>query len=165
MKPRQLRWLIAAIAAAALLGIALVIFSSGHTPKGNAPTTVRDPSLSNLSPAQNAALARRLASGMGDRHPEEIATVDSTRGDALKVISPEEQVVGGVAPNAAVRVFAIHGRFIERGPRPPHTGPPTGTWLTVSVDLATGNVLDLSLTDERPDLTPLRRITRLPPSR
>jgi hypothetical protein len=103
---------------------------------------------------------------MGDTHPEEISTVDSTRGEALKVISSEEQVIGGVAPTNPVRVFAIRGKFTARGPRPPGSGAaPTGSWLTVSVDVATGGVLDLSLTDERPNLASLGDVTRLPPPR
>jgi hypothetical protein len=116
------------------------------------------------SPAANAAFAVELAAGMWDRHPTEVTMINTTRASALSVIGHGGKVMGGVPPGTPVRVFALHGEFVSSGPRPPRTRAPTGTWLTESVDIATGSVLDLSLDDRRPDLASLGKVTRLVPA-
>jgi hypothetical protein len=114
-----------------------------------------------FSPANDRAFALRIGSQMGDAHPTDISTVSSTRGRALSVISPGE-AVGGVPGNVAVHVIAIHGQFTDDAASPPSgQGAPKGTWLTVSTDASTGEVLDLTLTNHRPALQRLGKVNEL----
>ncbi len=85
----------------------------------------------------------------------------STHTQALRVISPEEEVVDENLGDVAVRVFAIHGKFTHMGSVPRGARAPRGTWLTFAVNEDTGRVLDLSLTDERPKLSLLGRVRRI----
>ena|SRR5271154_1823721 len=145
-----------AVGLVVILGTVSILSSNtSHTTKAIRTTPVL---LRKSSSVRNVAVGRRLAAQMGDSHPDEIAVVDTTRAKALQVISPEETVVGGGAPSTPVRVFAMRGTFIDPGPRPPHSASPKGTWLVVSINMATRKVLDLSLTDERPDLASLGSI-------
>jgi hypothetical protein len=118
-------------------------------------------SVARFSPANDRGFALRIGSQMGDAHPTGISTVSSTRGRALSVMSPGE-TVAGVPGSVAVHVIAMHGQFIDDAASPPSgQGAPKGTWLTVSIDASTGEVLDLSLTNQRPALTRLGKVNEL----
>lgn len=103
----------------------------------------------------NRQAADAIATHMGDRHPGEIEVATATRAVALHTLFPGEVITGGGPPDLPVRIFAMHGRFVDHGPIPPGEREPRGTWLIVVVDTATGAMLDLSLGDTRPDLRPL----------
>lgn len=151
----------------ALSGIIFLLAAiAAYLVLGTGGTNVRDGSrqapFEFYSKAENVMYAKRVASRMKDNAPREIEVVNSTRQNALRVISPEETVVDETAGNVAVRVFAMHGKFTDIGPRPRGTGPPPqGTWLTIAVDQHTGLVLDLSLTYQRPKLSMLGKVQRI----
>jgi hypothetical protein len=115
-----------------------------------------------FSPSQNAAFAWNLATRNGDARPSSVAMVDTSRVAALALISPKRRVFEGSAPaNGSVRVFVMHGSFFYSGPKPPGASTPKGTWLTVSIDEATGKELDYALTSVRPELARLGVVKRL----
>jgi hypothetical protein len=160
MRRRTLRLTIAACLLI-LAGVATQLLqgSSGSS-ASHKPESQRTPKQAHTL-ASDARLARRLSLGMGDRTPGEISTVKTTREKALRVISPEEEVIGGAPSDTPVQLFALHGKFTDPRSAPPGAASPTGRWLTVSVDLATGQILDLSLTDERPNLSTLGSIKHI----
>jgi hypothetical protein len=141
--------------------VSVVLTAGGSSPKRARDAKARVP-FSAYSRARNTVVAKRLAARMGDGAPSEVLMVDTTRGAELKTLSPGEGVSGGIAPSTPVRVYALRGSFTDSGPTPHGSGPPPkGTWLAVAVDIPTARVVDVSLTDERPDLRRLGNISRL----
>jgi hypothetical protein len=140
---------------AAAVGLYSLLDSSSSTTK-----TQHEP-LQTYRPSSVALIAQRLSASMGDPSPNEILVTKTTREKALRVISPEEEIVGGAPANTPVWIFAMRGKFRHSGSVPHGARAPTGTWLTVSLDIETGQILDLSLTHARPDLSTLGAIRRL----
>ncbi len=143
-------------------GVCVVLAAGASSPKRVRGAKERGVPFGAYSRARNTVVAKRLAARMGDSAPSEALMVDTTRGAELQVLSPGEAVSGGIAPSTPVRVYALHGSFTDNGPTPHGSGPPPkGTWLTVAVDIATARVLDVSLTDERPNLRTLGTVSQL----
>lgn len=165
MTVEEIDWNIACVVITGLLVVAgaTLLVSCGSSGTTNVERTNSVP-FRIYSPAANAAFATKLAAEMQDRDPTEVTMINATRGSALQVIGHGGKLMGGVPSDTPVRVFSIHGNFISNGPRPPRTRAPSGTWLTESVDIATGSVLDLFLDNERPNLASLGKVTRLVPS-
>ncbi len=115
------------------------------------------------SRTENVLFARRLAHKMRDSQPTDIAFVNTTHAKALKVISPEEKLVEPGENRLRVRVFVMHGNFVDVYAHVPNgEGAPKGTWLAVSIDVNTGQLLDLSLGHQRPkDLSSLGHVERI----
>jgi hypothetical protein len=159
MRPPR-RWAIAAVILAAG-GIAWVVAPGGGKPRASVRPEhelARPRRPVGFSATDDRAFALRVGSQMGDPRSIGVSTVSSTRERALSVISPGE-AVGGVSGIVAVHVIAMHGQFTDDAASPPSgQGAPKGTWLTVSLDASTGEVLDLSLTNHRP---PLRRLGKV----
>jgi hypothetical protein len=146
-------------AAVTLIVLALyVILGSGESNVHYAP---RKTPFKSYSTAENFLFARRVAARMRDNAPKEIEFVNSTRTQALRVISPEERMMDGSSGDVAVRVFAMHGRFTHMGSIARGESAPQGTWLTFAVDEDTGQLLDLSLDYKRPKLSMLGKVQRV----
>ena len=142
------------LAIAAAIGLYFLLGSSGSAVAPKAQSGA----LRSKRPVSDTQLAVRLSARMGDPNPSEIVVVSTTREKAQHAISPGEEVIGGAPPDTPVRIFAMHGEFTDPGPIPPGARPPRGTWLTVSVDAATGRTEELSLGDRRPELATLGAI-------
>jgi hypothetical protein len=145
----------------ATIVVTLVLYLTLDSGGSNAHHGPRRALFKSYSRAEDGLFAKRVASRMRDNTPKEIEIVNSTRTRALRVISPEERVVDESSGDVAVRVFAMHGKFTHIGSVPRDESSPQGTWLTLAVDKDTGQLLDLSLTDERPKLSILGKVQRI----
>lgn len=79
--------------------------------------------------------------------PSSAQWVETTRG--LAVASQSSDVVDS---NQNVYFVILHGHFVDHyAYTPPGAPDPTGTVLTMTIDVATGNVLDSGLTTSDPN--------------
>ena len=117
-------------------GIAGVLLRAASA-QGQGSASTRAPAAAGPPPFV-AAVAQRIAAIAGDGHPSSAEFVYTTRQAAVGL---DGETVDSDPP---VYLVVLHGNFVykyARGPGP----PPRGTVLTVTIDAATGDSLDLGL--------------------
>ena len=104
----------------------------------------------------------KIASDLdGWADPTRVASVRSSYGRAISVLSHGRQS-GEEDAAVPVEVITMHGHFTARnGNPPPGIGIPRGLWLTVIMNLATGEPMETLLTDRRPELGVLGRVREI----
>jgi hypothetical protein len=108
-----------------------------------------------VTPTELGALVRSIAAGLGDGVPTAIEQSEGTRADAVLVSSGE--VVSG---SDASYLVVAQGDFVDTAAhRPPGAPAPSGSVLTLVVDASTGQVTDLGIQDDVPDLATLGKVT------
>lgn len=107
-------------------------------------------------PAGLAATARKAALATGEDNPYDVRVVRSNRKAANAMVGSD------TAGDQAVHVIQQRGSFTSPGGRAPvgHQAP-TGNVLTTTIDAVTGQLLDLTITSEAPDLNTLGTVTTL----
>jgi hypothetical protein len=96
-------------------------------------------------------VARLLAEQNGDANPTGISYVKTTRQQATSLVGTDQ-----VDTDQDAYLVQLHGNFVGHAAKtPPGGAKPTGTVLTASVDAATGELLDWSLTDSAAELNKL----------
>jgi hypothetical protein len=137
------------LGAAALLGgvATIVLLLTASSPVSASPT--------GISEAQIVAIATTAAANLGEVAPTNIAHSEGTRAAAVAVSSGE--VVQG--SNDSV-LIAEHGHFVGTNVhRPPGAPAPEGSVLTLVVDVSSGEITDLGIQDNYPDLAALGPVT------
>jgi hypothetical protein len=112
--------------------------------------------MSNL-PDYVTAIAQRVAARMADARLSRGAAVLTTRQAAVQAVMASE-----VGTNPAVYFVQIHGAFVHRYARiaPGHPCP-TGTTVMFTIDTETHAILDLGISNQTVDLSPLGTVIAL----
>lgn len=102
-----------------------------------------------------------------DNKAEYILTTNSTLHRVVKVMFPGETVRGPtLRPEAKVHVVVAHGHFVDDAASPPTTSmdkdpvAPHGTWLTLVVARATGDVMAVEVANREPPIRRLGNVVR-----
>lgn len=100
--------------------------------------------------ARLTAVALRLASLDGDARPTSVTAVVTSHGRALRAATP-----GDTLPGAAQLVYLVvmKGNFTLNVPTPPGDPEPTGTYLSITLDPATFQLMDLGLSHNAPPIS------------
>jgi hypothetical protein len=111
-----------------------------------------------LTESQVSRIAHGFAAGMGDSIPSSIEHVESTRDQAVFALSGDH--VSGSDPefSASADVYGIvmRGHFVAaNAPRASDAAAPSGSVLTIVINGTTGQLTDLGLQNNIPDLTTL----------
>jgi hypothetical protein len=148
--PRRRRTVRYAVAASAAMAAALsgILLSAGSSGASAAPR-----------PAIPAAAVPALRAGMldlarytGDAHPASVNAVITSRARALQAATPGETVPGST--RQTVYLVVLIGHFTDtHAAVPPGAKIPVGRYLTVTINRATGQLMDLSLSNHRPPVS------------
>lgn len=93
-----------------------------------------------------------LSRYMGDAHPTSVDAVLANRARALLTVSPGDQVPGSAGQT--VYLIVLVGHFTDYNASvPPGAKIPTGRYLAVTINPATGAVEDLSLGNHAPPVS------------
>jgi hypothetical protein len=91
----------------------------------------------------------RLARWNGDARPASVRAVFTTRAKALRAATPGDLVPGSAG--VPVYLVVMTGNFTDtHASVPPGAKIPTGRYLTVTINPATGEVMDLSIGNHKP---------------
>lgn len=138
---RRVRWAIVAALVAAAAGGTVAV--GVLTASASSPTR--------LSSSQVFAIAQRFAAANGDASPSSMQMVHTTRGEANDVIEPGAGM--GFDRDHDVYAIAATGYFTAyQAAVPPGRPLPTGTVLTLVIDVFSGQVLDWGVQDASPSL-------------
>jgi hypothetical protein len=108
-----------------------------------------------LTQAQITGIALGFAANAGDPTPTLVEHVETTRSQAVEASSADT-----VQNNAASYLIAMRGNFVlQDAPRPPGAAAPTGSVLTLVIDAQTGQLTDIGVQDNVPDLSQLGPVT------
>jgi hypothetical protein len=112
-----------------------------------------------ITVSQLDQIATSLAAGHGDASPTAITYVATTRQAANQVAGGEQ-----VDSNPPSYLIAEQGNFVDQAAVPPGSSasPPSGSVLTIVVDQQSGQVLDIGIGNQQPQLSSLGPVATLP---
>lgn len=100
-------------------------------------------------------IARSFAARNGDSNPDSLSYVSTDRNSALILTSGD--VVSDPRP---VKLVQMHGNFVGYSAKvPPRASLPKGSWITLTEDASTGQILDWDLVNTSVDLQKLGSVT------
>jgi hypothetical protein len=135
-------------AVAAVCALALSMTARPSTASGRPGLTIRPAMLHRLT-----AMSLRGARLSGDPRPQWIEVVATSRDTALG-----SAMHGDTVPDSAgqqVYLVVMKGDFTFSGAAPPHGRPPTGRYMSVTLDIKTLQTMDIGLSN-RPPAVPVR---------
>ena len=111
-----------------------------------------------ITVAQLDQIATSMAAGYGDASPGAITYVATTRQAANQVAGGEQ-----VDSNPPSYLVVEQGNFVDQAALPPGStaNPPSGTVLTIVVDQQSGQVLDIGIGNQQPQLSTLGPVSTL----
>jgi len=136
-----------AIAAAGVSGVALLatVTTLSSTASATAGAAIPAAAITRIT---SAALG--TARQNGDASPESAAAVATTHARALRIATPGDKVPQAGAQT--VYLVVMKGKFTANFPMPPGVSKPTGTYLSITLNPATFQVMDLGLAHRSPAL-------------
>jgi hypothetical protein len=141
---RQRRTALHALAA----GVAVVAVTLLATLPSSATATPGSAIPASAVPALATSMVQ-LAQWNGDAHPASIQAVSTTEDQALQTVTPGDLVPGSAG--VPVYLVVMTGNFTDmHASVPPGAAFPTGKYLAVTIDPATGAVMDLGLGNNQP---------------
>jgi hypothetical protein len=91
----------------------------------------------------------QMAKMSGDAKPAWVEAAMTTRGKALQVATPGDRIPG--SGGQVLYLVAMKGNFtLNEVPTPPKAHAPAGHYLTLTLNPATFQIVDLGLTDRSP---------------
>lgn len=149
---RKRRLLVAVLAASTVAlgagGATVVTFGATATasPSETAPQGTAG---SRLGEAQVKQIALDFAASMGNPNPQGIEYVEGDHQQVVRAFSGDE-----VSDDAEVDAIVMHGHFVAKSaPVPPGASPPSGSVLILVVNAITGQMTDLGIQQETPNLS------------
>jgi hypothetical protein len=125
--------------------------NTGPTNSPSSPAGTDTP----LTETQISQTAHKYAAAMGDPNPSSIEHVESTRQQAVAVLSGDK-----VSTNPDVYAIVMRGQFVDNeAPLPGDATAPSGSVLTIIINATTGQLTDLGVQNQVPDLTSLGPVT------
>ena len=104
-----------------------------------------------LTEGQITQIAQKWAAQMGDPTPSSIEHVEGPRQQAVAALSGD-----GVPSTQDVDAIVMTGRFVDNyAPLPYGAAAPSGSALEIIIDSSTGQLTDLGLTNQAPNLASL----------
>jgi hypothetical protein len=132
-------------------GIAAAAVSLSATMLPPAASAKAGPRIPASAVARLAAIARTVASQNGDAKPTSTLAVTTTQAKALRAAAPGTTIPIGA--NKPVYLIFMKGSFTANVPTPPGTGRPTGTYLSIMLNPATFQLLELGLSHRAPPVS------------
>lgn len=101
-----------------------------------------------LGAAQIKQIALEFAASMGDPNPTSIEYVQGSRQKVVFAFSKDE-----VPDNTEVDAIVMHGQFVAKNALgPPEASPPSGSVLILVVNATTGEMTDVGIQQQSPNL-------------
>jgi len=150
---RKRRTLVAALAAGTMAlgagGATLAALSaSATTTPPEATTTPQTTAVPPLGEAKIKQIGLEFAARMGDPNPTAIEYVHGSREQVVFAFSKDE-----VPDNTEVDAIVMHGQFVStNAPVPAEGKPPGGSVLIVVINATTGEMTDLGIQQQSPNL-------------
>jgi hypothetical protein len=149
-KPRAIsrrRKTFAGLAAAGIVA-ALAVTAAALPSSASTQARSRIPA-SAIARINTTALA--IAKYSGDKTPISIMAVTTSHANALRAATPGDRVPVGA--NQPVYLVVMRGRFIYKGPQPPGAHVSTENYLSLTLNPATFQVLDIGLSKVAPPVS------------
>jgi hypothetical protein len=147
MKAHAIRQVAAVLAFAIIISIGAVVVST-HAAHATQHRRAHAAALLPLTKVQ--AISMSVAAQNGDANPTSVDSVQTTRSTAYQLVWPG---AGTVSDSTPVYATTMVGTFSANNALlPPGAPTPTGTILTTVVNAQTGAMMDMNLSNRRPDL-------------